>query len=100
MTKKLLLLLLLCLLTGTGYAQRKLQMADVYSNGMVLPRNTPFSLRGKGRPRQPVFYELAGLRDTTICNARGEWSAPVKPLPAGGPYELLVTQGRDSLRFK
>lgn len=100
MTKKLLLLLLLCLLAGTGYAQRKLQMADVYSNGMVLPRNTPFSLRGKGRPRQPVFYELAGLRDTTICNARGEWSAPVKPLPAGGPYELLVTQGRDSLRFK
>ena len=68
MTKKLLLLLLLCLLTGTGYAQRKLQMADVYSNGMVLPRNTPFSLRGKGRPRQPVFFQLAGLRDTTICN--------------------------------
>lgn len=67
-----------------------LQMPLLYSDNMVLQREKEIHLSGIANAGEKVTVKLAGERKTTEAAANGKWSVAMKPLKAGGPYELKI----------
>ncbi len=71
----------------------KFQVSPVFSNHMVLQRDTPLEIFGQAAPGKSVAVEIAGQRNSGLANAKGEWAVKLKPMAAGGPYEMTITAG-------
>jgi len=82
------LLALLALLSGT--AQAEVRLAQVFGEHMVLQRDRPLNLWGRGTPGQTLFVELGARKASTRVGADGRWRVKLAALPAGGPHRLLV----------
>jgi sialate O-acetylesterase len=79
-------------------------MADVslpfiLSDNMVLQRDVPINIWGWAKPGEKVTVELQGLQVSTKTNTAGEWLVKLKPLAAGGPFELTV-RGKNTIVLK
>src|SRR5690606_16070909 len=57
---------------------------------MVLQRDQPIKIWGNGVPDKKIRASLAGAIVSSQVSADSTWSVQLPPLPAGGPYELLV----------
>jgi hypothetical protein len=68
-------------------------LPNLFSDNLVLQRNEPIPIWGRGIDGDTVQVTFAGERGTATV-AGGQWMVRLGPLPAGGPYELTVT-GRD-----
>lgn len=77
----------------------KLQVSPVFGDHMVLQRDTPLKIFGQAAPGKSVAVEIAGQRVPGLANAKGEWSVKLKPMAAGGPYEMTITAG-EIIRLK
>jgi sialate O-acetylesterase len=86
--KKTALPLLLALLAAT--AQAEVRLSNVFGEHMVLQRDRPLRLWGQATPGQTLNVELGGHKASTRVGADGRWRVQLTPLPAGGPYRLLV----------
>lgn len=63
---------------------------------MVLQRESPVPIWGKGEPGREVTVTLAG--QTQSATVTGEqWRVDLRPLPAGGPYTLQVDWGAEAI---
>ena len=65
-----------------------MKLSDLFSDHMVFQRNKPINLWGEGEGK--VCVQLGGNRYYTACDC-GRWSAVIPPMPAGGPYELIIS---------
>jgi sialate O-acetylesterase len=92
--KNLLFVLLLPLVFGCGLSKpdSEVQFPKLISDGMVLQRDQPIQIWGKGIPEKKIRATLAGAIVSTQVSTDSTWSVQLPPLPAGGPYELLVNQ--------
>lgn len=90
--KNLLLILLLPLFFACGLSKpdSEVQFPKLISEGMVLQRGAPIKLWGKGIPNKKIRASLAGAIGSTQVLADSSWVVQLPPLPAGGPYELVV----------
>lgn len=86
--KKTFLLLIASIISIALFSQ--LTMPHMFSDHMVLQRETDIPVWGKAKPGTEVVLELAGNKTKTIADAYGDWSAKLPQLNAGGPYELIV----------
>ena len=57
----------------------------------VLQRDTPIALSGTAAPGGEVEIALAGQGVSVMAGEDGAWMAELPGLPAGGPYELSLT---------
>ncbi len=57
----------------------------------VLQRDAPIQVSGAGAPGARIVVTLAGDTADTAADATGAWKATLAPMPAGGPYDLVVT---------
>ena len=57
---------------------------------MVLQRDQPIKIWGRGIPDKKIRASLAGAIVSSQVLADSTWFVHLPPLPAGGPYELLV----------
>lgn len=57
---------------------------------MVLQRDQPIKIWGRGIPDEKIRASLAGAIVSSQVLADSTWSVQLPPLPAGGPYELVV----------
>jgi sialate O-acetylesterase len=115
--KLLLLELVLCLVwrfSDRPADKQKVQLAPIFGDDMVLPRNQPFTIWGNGAPGERIPIDLRGPNTNAekveasvkqpsnakelssiakacavVCND-GHWSAVMPSLKAGGPYSLSV----------
>ena len=76
-----------------------LQIHSIYQNQMVLQRDQPIPLRGRANHDSEVLVTLAGLTAATRSDADGSWELIFAALPAGGPHELLIECGGETLRI-
>ncbi|MDZ7269508.1 MAG: 9-O-acetylesterase [candidate division KSB1 bacterium] len=90
-------MLLLVLFCDTGGAQTRLPA--IFSDHMVLQQKMRIPLWGSAPPGATVTVQLGRQRQTARVDARGQWRVHLHPMPAGGPYELLVWSS-DTLRFR
>jgi sialate O-acetylesterase len=59
----------------------------------VLQRDTPIVLSGMAAPGGEVEIALAGQSVAVMAGEDGAWVAEMPALPAGGPYELTLSDG-------
>lgn len=72
-----------------------MKLAAVFTDHMVLQRDCPIALFGEG-----TGHGTATLNDTaTEFDADGKFLIHLPAMPAGGPYDLTVTVGNDSVTF-
>jgi sialate O-acetylesterase len=69
----------------------ELKMASVFGDHMVLQRQRPVCIWGAGEPGTTVKVTFADREGTCAVAADGHWQVRLEPLPAGGPYRLVVS---------
>jgi len=65
----------------------------IFQDHEVLQRDKPIHVWGTAGPADKVNVALAGETVGATADASGKWEAMLKPLKAGGPYELTATSG-------
>ncbi len=79
-------------------AQVSLQIDSAFSTNMVLQRNKPITVWGKGNPGTSVSVSFHGDKITGKIKTDSTWLLVLKSQPANGsPATLLVTAGIDSV---
>lgn len=76
-----------------------LQMPATYTNHMVLQRDCALPIQGKANAGTLVTVSIAGQKQTVKTGTDGRWKATLLPLPAGGPYTLTITDGKQKLQY-
>jgi sialate O-acetylesterase len=64
---------------------------DLFGDHMVLQRDAPVPVWGRATSNQVVTVSVASQTKTTTASASGVWRLYLDPMPAGGPYELVVS---------
>jgi sialate O-acetylesterase len=78
----------------------KLAVASMFSDHMVLQRDMKAPIWGTAAPGSKVSVKLDDHEAKTAeADADGQWKVALDPLEAGGPHELTVTAGEDSLKL-
>lgn len=92
MKKLLLLLLSISLLFACELSKpdSPVVFPKLIADGMVLQRDMPTKIWGKGVPNQKVRVSIAGLISSTQVLEDSTWQVQLPPVPAGGPFELEV----------
>ena len=65
-----------------------LTLPATYGHHMVLQRQTPLVMEGRVKPGTTVRIVLGKQQTTTQADDEGTFRATLKPMEAGGPYEL------------
>ena len=76
-----------CFLVGSGFAQVK--PASLFSDNMVLQRETNVPVWGTASNGESVTVEFEGQKLTTTAKD-GKWKVSLKPLKAGGPFTMTI----------
>lgn len=76
-----------------------LSLPAVYQSGMVMQRDRYLPLRGKADAGSEITVRIDGQIHRTRANNRGDWSVTLRPLTAGGPYEMTVSDGAKTLIY-
>jgi sialate O-acetylesterase len=98
-------LLLRCLLAGwiavvsalAAPAQAALSLPRIFSDHMVLQQLQPIRIWGLAMPFEQVCISLGSRFAVAQADEQGHWETRLAPLPAGGPYQLLVEGEAESL---
>jgi len=70
--------------------QSQVSFPKLISDGMVLQRNQPIKIWGKGIPGEKVRVALADVVGSSKVLEDSTWKVQLPPMVAGGPYDLQV----------
>lgn len=76
-----------------------LQMPYVFGDHMVIQRQKPIRIFGKGNVGDKIVVELSRYSKRTVVDGNGNWQVNLPALQAGGPYMLTVRADR-KLEFR
>ena len=76
-----------------------LKLPCVYTDNMVLQRDTPLDIHGTANTGDRVVVSIAGQKAVAVANNRGEWSVKLKPLAVGTDYTLTIQAGKQKKVF-
>jgi sialate O-acetylesterase len=89
----------LCLLAAGAPAARQqdrgLRLPALISDHMVLQRDIAVSLWGWAAPGASVSASMNGQTASATTDAGGRWRTWLNPMPAGGPYDLVIRADRE-----
>ena len=91
-------LFVVLVLVASAVASAQLRLPAIFGDGVVLQRNKPVTVWGWAGPDQKVEVKLAQQSATATADGDGRWTLKLEPLPTGGPYELEVTSGGQTLK--
>jgi sialate O-acetylesterase len=80
-------------------APATLKLPHIFSDRMMIQRDVPAPIWGWGAPGQSVTVTLAAHRVTAPIDADGRWKVSLPPSPAGGPHDLTVRSGEQTVRI-
>jgi sialate O-acetylesterase len=76
-----------------------LSLPTIFSDNMVIQRDKPIHIWGKADAQERIRVEFAGSSATTVAQ-NGHWEIWLDPVPAGGPFELVVSGENQVKRFR
>lgn len=79
--------------------QAEVSVPSIFSDHMVLQRDLANPVWGKASPGEPVKVSIADQSHMTTADADGRWWLELDPMPAGGPFELII-EGKNKLTIK
>ncbi len=74
----------------TGSAKAEVIVPNIFSDHMVLQQAQMNRVWGKANPGEAVSVSIHQQTQSTTADNEGKWEVMLTPLPAGGPYELVV----------
>ena len=74
-------------------------MPDVFANDMVLQRNKPIPIFGTANANEEITVAFNKRTKKTKSDSNGKWKVVFNPLPAGGPYNLVVKSRDKKIQF-
>ncbi len=93
-------LILATLILATAVATAQLSLPQIFSDGMVLQQEKPLPVWGSAAPHAVVNLELDGTEVTATADEAGNWRAELPARSFGGPYEMIVTSGEETVEFQ
>ena len=67
------------------------QPPSLFSDGMVLQRETSVPIWGKAGSGESVSVSIHGQTKTAVTADNGTWRVELDPLEAGGPYQMTIS---------
>lgn len=95
-TRKHFLTLFSLLLLATG-ARAELRLPAVFTDHMVLQRDAPLTVWGWADPGRAVRVTVAEAAADAVADDAGRWTLNLPPMAAGGPHEMTVRAGNESI---
>lgn len=77
-------------------ASASLGFASMFTDNMVLQRDQKIPIWGTGDTGKTVTLSVHGQTVSTKVGDDGKWSVTLDAMPAGGPFELTLTDGTQS----
>ncbi len=78
------------------FANAQLQLAKVFSDNMVLQRDQPIHLWGKGIPGKKLVAMVGAAKKTTVIEADSVWNIFVDKQQANSnPQQMIITCGEE-----
>ena len=98
--KFLKLFFILILLTfNTTSSKAEVRFADIFSSHMVLQRNIDLKIWGYANPGEKLTLNFNNKDYKIRANKDGKWEITLKPISAGGPYQMSV-EGENKITLK
>ena len=94
------LALIVFLLSGVGQCQADISLPSIFSDNMVLQRETQTKIYGTADPKQKLTVQFGEVTVKTTTGADGNWSVLMPTGQAGGPFELTVTAAEGQPQVK
>jgi sialate O-acetylesterase len=79
--------------------QADVSLPKLISDGMVLQRDQPLKIWGWALPGEKIAVNFIKKNYNTVAGADGTWQIMLKPIAAGGPYNLIIT-GHNKIEIK
>ena len=87
---------MLCLFFGVAGADA-VEFGSAFSSGMVVQRDAPLRLTGKGSPGAEVMVSVDAVEKSARVSGKGIWSVDFPALKAGGPHVMKAVEGASSV---
>ena len=81
-------------------ADAAVRLPALFGDNMVLQRDVPVPIWGWAEPGQEVTVSVAAQRVSATADAAGRWQVTLAPLPVGGPLDVVVIAGKESVALK
>ena len=76
-------------------------LPSVFSDHMVLQRETEAAFWGQSSPNEKIEIKASwGKSSSVIADNNGKWQLKLSTPSAGGPYEVLVNDSKNSIIYK
>jgi sialate O-acetylesterase len=66
-------------------------MSPLFTDNMILQRNQDIIIWGTAEPGGEVLIVFNEQKEKSIVDDNGKWKVTLSPVPAGGPYKLIVS---------
>lgn len=91
-------ILVLCFL-AQSFASAQLIMPVTFGDGMVLQRDTAVTIFGEASEGASITVRLNGA-EKKASSHHGKWQLVLDAMPAGGPYELIVSGDGEEIIYQ
>jgi len=88
------------LITSSGFAADALVLSSLFTDHMVLQRDTPIPIWGKAASHADITVTLDSKSEKTKADDRGNWSVKLPARKAGGPLSLTVASNDETTAIK
>ncbi|MFC1692815.1 sialate O-acetylesterase [Candidatus Latescibacterota bacterium] len=78
------------LLCWTFPSMGDVSLPSVFSENMVIQRDRKIPVWGWANPDETLTVSISGQKASVKANNNGEWMVNLKPLQAGGPFDLTI----------
>ncbi len=95
---RLVVLTLVLLIPQQLHAQ--LRLSHLFSDGLVIQRDTPVPVWGWAEPGEQVTVTVNGAGYSAVAASSGAWTVRLAAMEAGGPHALTVRSGDVELQVR
>lgn len=92
-------LLVFSLIAVDAHADQ-LALGSMFSDHAVIQRNKPITIWGKADANATVQVSLKDVSKTATADDQGEWAVTLPAMKAGGPYELTIKSGDQTITLQ
>lgn len=92
------ILIIAAVILAAGNAMAEVKLPEIFSDNMVLQRDKPVTIWGWADKGEKVTVNFNGQLLTTKADKKGNWKFTLRPMPAGGPFELMIS-GKNKVHY-
>lgn len=94
------LIAILIFVFSAEVALAQLKVASLFTDHMVLQRNTEIPVWGKAKAGSSVTVSINGQKQSARAGKDGKWIVRLKPVAEGGPYTMTITSGKENVALQ